>query len=1355
MTRSKIILTVIAILAAVSMFAAPQFGERPFIDIYKMPDAAMKTGHIRVKLSESHSSLAQSFSFQNGTLPRFGIEALDALNDEYNVTSITPVFGDFKLNKKWGWRHVEWGFHLWFQLEFKSETDIRDIVMAYRALDKDLQWAEPEYVKSLHHLGGSEAAQIVETMDRWTPNDPRYSQQWHYHNTGQSGGTPDADIDLPEAWDTEKGHPAVIIGIIDQGIQVNHSDLAGAMWTNPGEIPGNNMDDDGNGYTDDIHGYNFVQGSNTIDPGDHGCHVGGTVAAVNNNAVGVAGVAGGNGAGTGARLMTCQVFGALAGDGGFETAMVYAADNGAAINQNSWGYDFIGAYDQSVLDAIDYFNVNGGGEVMDGGITIFSAGNSNAGGLWYPGCYSGSFAVAATNNIDGRAWYSNYDTWIDVSAPGGDLTGGDSKGVLSCVSGNGYGFFQGTSMASPHVSGIAALVLSYTHRNGRTIDNIELANIIRNTTDDNYGVNLGFEGTLGTGRVNAHKALMAVDPTLPSCSITHPVKGQHMIQGSLVTVTATAFDTDGYITHLDFYLDDEFMATDSSAPYSWDWNTGNSELGEHIIKVVAWDNDGNSVERSVKVTLLHAPDEGFETGDFSLFPWQNNSSIPWFVQDDEAFTGSYAAKSGAINDNGSTSLSLTAVAVSAGDISFRIKVSSEKDYDWLRFYIDGEQKGQWSGSVNWTEVSYPVLAGPHTYTWTYKKDYLWGGGSDCAWLDHIIFPEMGVYYPQPQELVQTSGDEYVDLAWQVPALPGPEGVGPDAYKVYRDGSYLVTVTGLHHRDETVINNIYYDYYVTALYNENESDQSNTVTAYPTSNPMTTIIIGEGGGTQAYPLNRSFGYSSHEAVYLASQIGTACNIKSVGFNKAGGSNVDPIQNVKIYLKHTTQSSFVNGSLSTDGYTLVYNGIFPNNAVTGWMEVDLDDLFFYDGESNLAMLIVKGYQYGDTYNHPLWTYSSTSANQVRRERNDYSVPQQLMVADQLPNLKLQVYLPVGLFYPARNLSAEAGNGWVQLDWDAPSSGSPTSYLIYRDDSFLDSTNSLTYTDNSVTNGTTYSYYVVASYEDGDAEPSNIVEATPNASTFVIIGDGTISNDTNDGCPINVFYQSLHGQSVYTKSELNAQGIYGPITFHQVGFNVTSVPSLAMPNYVIRMGHTSAINAGSWIPESNLATVWSSASYRPTQTGWDPITLDTPFVWNGVDNIVLDTAFSKIGNSGRSGATQATNIYNGYRFTRNDGSDQTGVFSGGSTSMNRPNLMLVSVLEAPQELEAPEVFVEKSLGGVTISWNEVNGASGYNIYRALDPYGEYEYIGSTTSLTFEDTEVLDKAFYHVKAFSEMPAK
>jgi subtilisin family serine protease len=237
-----------------------------------------------------------------------------------------------------------------------------------------------------------------------------------------------------------KGNSDVIVAIIDGGIDYNAcNDLAANMW--------------------DGIGFNFVNNSSTIIAHNHGTHVAGTVAAVTNNSVGVAGVAGGSGSGDGVRLMSCQVFTASS-SGGFHIAPVYAADNGAAISQNSWGYVSAGIYSQPVLDAIDYFNAHGGGNALDGGITIFAAGNSNSSGQWYPACYSGAFSVAATNNQDKKAWYSNYDTWVDISAPGGETNSVTARGVLSTLNGNAYGYYQGTSMACPHASGTAALMAS-------------------------------------------------------------------------------------------------------------------------------------------------------------------------------------------------------------------------------------------------------------------------------------------------------------------------------------------------------------------------------------------------------------------------------------------------------------------------------------------------------------------------------------------------------------------------------------------------------------------------------------------------------------------------------------------------------------------------------------------------------------------------------------------------------------------------------------------------------------------------------------------------------------------------------
>ena len=494
MRKMMLVLSVFVTMGMV-LSAEVRFGERPFIDIYKVPDSAIEFGHIRIKLSENNSLLAQAFSYRNGVLDVFQIEELDALNQKYGVTRITPVFGETANNRKWGWRHIEWGLHLWFELEYDSAADIRDIVMAYRDLKNNVQWAEPEYKKRLCGVGDNQKSETPESLNRWTPNDPYYSSQWHYHNTGQVDGTADCDIDLPEAWEVEKGHPDVIVAVIDGGIQITHPDLNNNIWSGVG--------------------YNFVTNNSTINPEDHGTHVAGTIAAENNNSTGVSGIAGGNGTTKGVSLMSCQVFDGN-DQGGFDAAPVWAADNGAAISQNSWAYQNPDVYNQTDLDAIDYFNTHGGGSVLDGGITIFAAGNDEAEGNYYPGCYDGAFSVAATNNKDIKSSYSNWGTWVDISAPGGETYYyDDPRGVRSTISGDSYYFYQGTSMACPHVSGVAALVVSCAYRNNILLTNTQLASILQISSDDHYAVNQSYIGKLGSGRLNAYQALLQIqDPAV-------------------------------------------------------------------------------------------------------------------------------------------------------------------------------------------------------------------------------------------------------------------------------------------------------------------------------------------------------------------------------------------------------------------------------------------------------------------------------------------------------------------------------------------------------------------------------------------------------------------------------------------------------------------------------------------------------------------------------------------------------------------------------------------------------------------------------------------------------------------------
>ncbi|MDP3461865.1 MAG: S8 family serine peptidase [Bacteroidales bacterium] len=470
-------------------------GERPPIDYSKVTQNDYVKGVLKIKLEDHVSWCFTDLQVTKNSLGvvGFGIASLDALNREYAATEVKHDFAVISAASAYVDRHIAWGFHLWYTLQFDENTDMVKLAGLYASLP-EVAIAEPEFKKALIGNAPPRDGDIPEDFNPaepsafWTPNDPRYNEQWHYHNTGQQGGTPDADIDLPEAWEMEKGNPNVIVAIIDEGIQYNHPDLQANMWEGIG--------------------FNFYNNSPNINPGNHGTHVGGTISAVNNNGVGVSGVAGGSGAeGNGVRLMSCQVFSGFS-SGGFAQAPVWAADQGASISQNSWGYTSAGNYNQDVLDAIDYFSENGGGDAMiGGGITIFAAGNSNADGAWYPGYYPVTMAVAGTNNQDRKAWYSNFGTWVDISAPGGETNQSNPKGVLSSLNGSSYGFYEGTSMACPHVSGVAALIISKAYG---TLTPDELWDVLVTTTDDHYGVNPGFIGKLGSGRVNAYNALASL-----------------------------------------------------------------------------------------------------------------------------------------------------------------------------------------------------------------------------------------------------------------------------------------------------------------------------------------------------------------------------------------------------------------------------------------------------------------------------------------------------------------------------------------------------------------------------------------------------------------------------------------------------------------------------------------------------------------------------------------------------------------------------------------------------------------------------------------------------------------------------
>lgn len=457
---------------------------------------------VRVKLKpnaeKTFLALKQSKMF-NGTL-QMGQSTLDEICVNFNVRQIKRVF---PFSPKFEARHRKHGLHLWYEITYKGDHHPKEVANLFKSYEGF------ELTKCVHKIARpNEQPKRIEPsglLKQMSTDDPLLASQWHYNNTGQTGGTVGADISLLEAWESTMGSDQVVVAIIDGGIDYSHPDLEKNMWVNTGEIPGNGIDDDDNGYIDDVYGFNFVDGNGNIDPDNHGTHVAGTISASNNNELGVAGVAGGNETVDGAKLMSCEVFSSNS-NGGFAQAFVYAADNGAVIAQNSWGHTSPGYSDPEILDAIDYFIEEAGqfeGSPLRGGIVFFAAGNSDSNLDYYPGYYERVVAVGATNHENQKSWYSNYGDWVDISAPGGE-TSVHEEGVLSTLANNSYGFYQGTSMACPHVSGIAALVLS---NSSGSITNEELRELLESSVDSLDNLPAQYLGKMGKGLINAKKAV--------------------------------------------------------------------------------------------------------------------------------------------------------------------------------------------------------------------------------------------------------------------------------------------------------------------------------------------------------------------------------------------------------------------------------------------------------------------------------------------------------------------------------------------------------------------------------------------------------------------------------------------------------------------------------------------------------------------------------------------------------------------------------------------------------------------------------------------------------------------------------
>jgi len=399
------------------------------------------------------------------------------------ITKLQEAMGVTKVTKA-----SELGIEIWRIPSGKVEEKIS----AY-SNDPSVEYMERDYIFTLDDVKTTSPTQpnlATITPQSTTPNDPGYPQLWGLNNTGQSGGKPDADIDAPEAWDIQRGNPNTVIGVIDSGVDYTHPDLVGNIWTNPGETAGDGIDNDNNGYIDDVRGWDFAYNDNDpMDVDGHGTHVSGTIAGKGNNSVGVTGVA------WNAKIMPLR-FLDDSGSGSTSNAILainYATAKGVKLTNNSWGG---GGYSQSLYDAI---NTAG----KQGALFIAAAGNSSLNTdriPAYPASYnlSNIISVASTTRTDGLSSFSNYGaTSVDLGAPGSE--------IYSTTPGGNYATYSGTSMASPHVTGAAALVWSQNP----TWTAQQVKNRLLQTTDPLAALR---RKTVSQGRLNIYKALGGSTP---------------------------------------------------------------------------------------------------------------------------------------------------------------------------------------------------------------------------------------------------------------------------------------------------------------------------------------------------------------------------------------------------------------------------------------------------------------------------------------------------------------------------------------------------------------------------------------------------------------------------------------------------------------------------------------------------------------------------------------------------------------------------------------------------------------------------------------------------------------------------
>jgi subtilisin family serine protease len=626
---------------------------------------------------------------------------------------------------------------------------------------------------------------------RALPNDPRFAELWGLRNTGQTGGTAGADVRAVTAWDYATGSTNVVVGIIDTGIDYTHPDLSGNLWVNPGEIAGNSIDDDANGIVDDVYGARWTDGTGVPTSGDpmdgnqHGTHCAGTIGAVGDNGAGVAGV------NWRVRMMALK-FLSDAGSGYIADAIAaleYAIARGADLTSNSWGG---GGFSQAMKDMIDA--AAGANQLF-----VVAAGNSASDNdviPQYPANYESAnvIAVASSDHHDERSSFSCFGrTTVDLAAPG--------SSILSTVPGGEYALLSGTSMATPHVAGAAALLLSlnpgapFAELKRALMQGADVLPAWSDLTVAGGRLNLmgAIEKLNPNFRLAGMPALPAVIPPGGSVSFTvtyQPVEaGVHSGHVRIISNDAASPTVDVAVAGsavndaLEISPASSFLAegppggpfTPTQQVYvltntgvsALSWNasatgswyaispaSGTLDAGAATTVVLTIESAANALTNGFYVSSLVFSNASSgvtksraiqlrveprlcEAVDACGFTWTSGGSARWLSQTNVTHDGQDAAQSA---DIGEGQLSWIETTITGpGELSFWWKVSSEAGWDFLRVSVNGSEVENITGEVDWQFRTLELGAGSNTVRWSYTKDEIISEGADLAWLDQVAF----------------------------------------------------------------------------------------------------------------------------------------------------------------------------------------------------------------------------------------------------------------------------------------------------------------------------------------------------------------------------------------------------------------------------------------------------------------------------------------------------------------------------------------------------------------------------------------------------------------------------------------